>query len=186
LRQPLYHTVVPSAFGEFIIVWREDTAGSRICRLLLPGEGIPAEEVLPATRAGTGPESNVAIEEVAEQLRSFLKGAAVDFDLTLVDLGQCSEFQRRVLLAEYEIPRGRVTTYGRIARSLGVPGAARAVGTALARNPFPIIIPCHRAIRSNGELGGFRGGLKMKRALLELEGVAFSPTGRVLTDRFYC
>jgi methylated-DNA-[protein]-cysteine S-methyltransferase len=66
-----------------------------------------------------------------------------------------------------------------------VPGAARAVGTALARNPFPIIIPCHRTVRSNGDLGGFGGGLKMKRELLELEGVQFSTTGRVLTDRFY-
>ena len=78
-----------------------------------------------------------------------------------------------------------MSTYGRIARSLGMPNAARAVGTALSRNPFPIIIPCHRAIRSNGELGGFRGGLEMKRALLELEGVEFSATGKVLTGRFY-
>jgi methylated-DNA-[protein]-cysteine S-methyltransferase len=109
----------------------------------------------------------------------------VDFRLSLIDLEQCSEFQRRVLLAENKIPRGWVSSYGRIARRLGIPNAARAVGTALARNPFPIIIPCHRTVRSNGDLGGFGGGLKMKRELLELEGVQFSTTGRVLTDRFY-
>jgi methylated-DNA-[protein]-cysteine S-methyltransferase len=90
-----------------------------------------------------------------------------------------------VLLAEYEIPRSWVSTYGRIARSLGIPDGARAVGGALSRNPFPIIIPCHRAIRSNGELGGFQGGLRMKRALLELEGIGFSAEGKVLTERIY-
>jgi methylated-DNA-[protein]-cysteine S-methyltransferase len=122
---------------------------------------------------------------LAEQIQSCLKGEAVDFQVSLIDLGECSEFQREVLLAEHKIPRGWVSTYGRIAQSLGVPGAARAVGTALSRNPFPIIIPCHRTVRSNGDLGGFGGGLKMKRELLELEGVQFSTTGRVLTDRFY-
>jgi methylated-DNA-[protein]-cysteine S-methyltransferase len=185
LPESFYYTTVPSAFGEFSILWRETPAGPRIGRILLPSEGIPAEEVLLTTRAGTGPLSNKAIQGVAEQMQTYFKGQPVDFPLSLIDLKQCSGFQRRVLLAEYEIPRGWVSTYGRIARSLGVPNAARAVGTALSRNPFPIIIPCHRAIRSNGELGGFRGGLEMKRALLELEGVEFSTTGRVLTDRFY-
>jgi methylated-DNA-[protein]-cysteine S-methyltransferase len=184
-KQPLYHTAVPSAFGKFSILWRETPAGPRICRILLPSEGIPTGEALLTTRAGTGPVSNKAIEGVADQLQNFLKGNAVYFQLDLIDLIGCSEFQRRVLLAEYEIPRGWVSTYGRIAGSLGMPNAARAVGTALARNPFPIIIPCHRAIRSSGELGGFRGGIEMKRALLELEGVEFSKTEKVVTGRFY-
>ena len=111
--------------------------------------------------------------------------ASLVMDLDGIALEKCSEFQQRVLLAVHKIPRGWVSTYGRIARSLGIPGGARAVGRALSRNPFPIIIPCHRAIRANGELGGFRGGLKMKQALLELEGVEFSQTGKVLTDRIY-
>ena len=185
MHESFYYTTVPSAFGTLTIVWRETSEGPRVCRLLLPGERISAEEVMRATYVGIRPLSNPTIKALTEQLQSFLKGDAVDFRLSLIDLGQCSEFQRKVLLAEHEIPRGWVSTYGRIARSLGMPGAARAVGTALSRNPFPIIIPCHRAIRSNGELGGFRGGVKMKRALLELEGVEFSTTGKVLTSRFY-
>jgi methylated-DNA-[protein]-cysteine S-methyltransferase len=88
-------------------------------------------------------------------------------------------------LAEYGIPRSWVSTYGRIARTLGIPHGARAVGSALSRNPFPLVIPCHRAIRSNGQLGGFQGGLSMKRALLEREGVEFSGAGRVVTKRIY-
>ena len=183
--EPFYYTTVPSAFGTLRIVWRETSEGAKVRRLLLPGERIPAEEAMRTTYAGIRPLSNPTIEVLTEQIGSFLKGEAVDFEVRLVDLGECSEFQKSVLLAEHKIPRGWVSTYGRIARSLGLPKAARAVGTALSRNPVPIIIPCHRAIRSNGEVGGFRGGLNMKRALLELEGVEFSTTGRVLTDRFY-
>jgi methylated-DNA-[protein]-cysteine S-methyltransferase len=185
LLKSFYYTTVPSAFGTLSIVWRETSEGAKVCRLLLPSEWIPAEEVMRTTYAGIRPLSNPTIKLLAEQIRSCLKGEAVDFQVSLTDLGQCSEFQRRVLLAEHRIPRGWVSTYGRIAQSLGVSGAARAVGTALARNPFPIIIPCHRTIRSNGDLGGFGGGLEMKRALLELEGVEFSTTGKVLTSRFY-
>jgi methylated-DNA-[protein]-cysteine S-methyltransferase len=78
-----------------------------------------------------------------------------------------------------------VSTYRRIAGHLGVPGGARAVGNALATNPFPIVIPCHRAIRSDGTLGGYQGGLVMKRALLEQEGVDIDERGRVLSLGLY-
>ncbi len=131
------------------------------------------------------PLSHPAIEALADGMRRFLEGQQVDFPVSLIDLGQCSSFQRSVLLAEHRIPRGRVSTYGRIAAALGCPAAARAVGTALARNPFPIIIPCHRTIRSDGDPGGFGGGPHMKRALLELEGVEFTSTGKVAA-RFFC
>jgi methylated-DNA-[protein]-cysteine S-methyltransferase len=118
-------------------------------------------------------------------MERFLEGDPVEFDLGIVALEQCSAFQARVLRAEYRISRGWVSTYGRIARHLGVPRGARAVGSALARNPFPIIIPCHRAVRSDGRLGGFQGGPEMKRVLLAFEGVEVSPTGRVLTERVF-
>ena len=85
-----------------------------------------------------------------------------------------------MLEAEHGIPRGRVSSYGLIAARIGSPGGARAVGRALATNPFPIVVPCHRAIRSDGRLGGFQGGAGMKRALLEQEGIAVSPEGRVV------
>lgn len=185
MQDPLYSASVQSPFGTLSIVWRETSEGPKVRRLLLPDERIPANEVVRTTPADTGPLSNPAIKSLAEGIQCFLKGEAVQFHLGLIDLGECYGFQRRVLLAEHGIPRGWVSTYGRIAMRLGTPGAARAVGTALARNPFPIIIPCHRAIMSDGRLGGFRGGLRMKRALLELEGVEFSNSGRVLTSRYY-
>jgi methylated-DNA-[protein]-cysteine S-methyltransferase len=174
--ESLSYILLPSAFGTFCLVWQESERGPKVHQVLFPHEQTPA---------GASLLSCPAIAEVGERITSFLEGEAVDFELGILALERCSEFQKRVLMAEYKIPRGWISTYGRIARHLGIPGGARAVGGALARNPFPIIIPCHRAIRSNGELGGFRGGLEMKRAWLELEGIEFSQIGKVLTNRIY-
>ena len=89
-----------------------------------------------------------------------------------VDLSRVPLFERTVLQALRRIPAGQVRTYGEIARSLGKPAAARAVGTACARNPLPLLIPCHRVVRSDGKLGGYsmRGGVALKRQLLEAGG----------------
>lgn len=125
------------------------------------------------------------MDRLARGVHDFLSGRPVDFDIHIVDMSQCSSFQQRVLLAEFRIPRGWTSTYGRIARHVGQPRAARAVGAALASNPFPVVIPCHRAIRGDGGLGGFQGGLAMKRELLAHEGIRFSRRGMVLTEHIY-
>jgi methylated-DNA-[protein]-cysteine S-methyltransferase len=179
------YVLVPSAFGALSIVWRGAEAGPKVYRVFLPGERTSVQEVVQTAFPGADQRSCPAIAGLAARIGRFLEGDAVGFDLDLVALERCSEFQRSVLRAEHQIPRGWVSTYGRIARRLGVPGGARAVGGALSRNPFPILVPCHRAIRSDGQLGGFQGGLEMKRALLELEGVVVTPAGKVRTDRFY-
>ncbi|MEM2936516.1 MAG: MGMT family protein [Candidatus Bathyarchaeia archaeon] len=86
-------------------------------------------------------------------------------------LGDLTEFERSVLVATFEIPRGRVTTYKHIAEKVGRPRAYRAVGNALHRNPLAPIIPCHRVVKSDGSLGGYGGGAEAKRRLLEEEGI---------------
>jgi methylated-DNA-[protein]-cysteine S-methyltransferase len=105
------------------------------------------------------------------QLREYLAGARQAFDVP-VDLSGVSDFQRRVLLAASQVPRGQVTTYSDLARRIGRPGAARAVGQALSRNPVPIIVPCHRVLAADGSLRGYLGqrGTATKRKLLQLEG----------------
>jgi len=118
-------------------------------------------------------------------IQSFLSGKEVVFGTEMLDLDRCPPFQRRVLLAEHAIPRGYVSTYGRIARHLGIPGGARAVGNALSKNPFPLVIPCHRALRSDGSTGGFQGGAAMKVRLLEMEGASFLPDGKVLMEHLW-
>jgi methylated-DNA-[protein]-cysteine S-methyltransferase len=165
-------------------VWSETVDGPKVVHIYLPGEG--GEVYGPPT---DWPHATLRscpeIDELAAQMQRYLDGDPAEFSLDLLALGRRTYFQRRVLLAEYAIPRGRVSTYGRVARAVGIPGAARAVGQALARNPFPIIIPCHRAVRSDGSLGGYRGGVAMKRALLRLEGVAVNASDRVVVDQFY-
>jgi methylated-DNA-[protein]-cysteine S-methyltransferase len=88
-----------------------------------------------------------------------------------VDLRQLTEFQRQVLDTTASIPPGEVRPYGWVAREMGNDRAVRAVGSALARNPVPIAIPCHRVVRSDGELGNYAFGTPLKRTLLEHEGM---------------
>ncbi|MDX1971410.1 MAG: MGMT family protein, partial [Candidatus Sumerlaeia bacterium] len=78
-------------------------------------------------------------------------------------------FQQKVLQACYEIPKGRVETYGSLATRCGVPGAARAAGSVMATNPVPLLIPCHRVVRQGGEVGQYGGGAGMKTWLLQCE-----------------
>lgn len=90
--------------------------------------------------------------------------------ISIPRISSCPAFQQKVLRAVSAIPRSEVRTYKFIAKQIGNPKAARAVGRALATNPFPLIIPCHRVIGSDGKLGGYQGGIKMKQALLREEG----------------
>jgi len=112
-----------------------------------------------------------AVEQVMAQLREYFAGKRRRFDLP-VDLAAVTPFQQSVLDIACRIAPGQVWTYHRVAKELGRPDCSRPVGQALARNPVPIVVPCHRVIASNGSLGGYSGGsgLQAKRWLLRLEG----------------
>lgn len=111
--------------------------------------------------------------ELAEDLGGYFAGERVEFTRYRVDTGAMPPFQRKALAGARRIGYGEVRTYGWVARKAGNARAARAVGQAMARNPVPLVVPCHRVVASGGGLGGFGGGLELKRALLELEGVRF-------------
>ena len=113
---------------------------------------------------------------VGAELKAYFAGELTRFSLP-VDLRQVSPFTARVLRETRKIRFGQVTSYGEIAARIGSPGASRAVGGALGRNPVPIIVPCHRVLARGGRLGGFTGGLPIKRVLLGLEGRRFSAAG---------
>ncbi|WP_456432386.1 methylated-DNA--[protein]-cysteine S-methyltransferase [Thermosulfuriphilus sp.] len=118
------------------------------------------------------PPEEALADLLFEQLRIYLSGRPVSFEIPLDLRG--SSFQEIVWRALREIPFGATITYGQLACRIGRPRAARAVGMALAQNPVPILVPCHRVVAKGG-LGGFSGGLELKRFLLNLEGVFDEP-----------
>lgn len=120
---------------------------------------------------GGGGDQDALLGEFGNDLRRYFAGERVSFGRYRIALDGISPFLVACLLAARRIPHGQVRSYGWLAAAAGSPKAARAAGQAMARNPAPIIIPCHRVIASDGSLGGFGGGLAMKRRLLELEGV---------------
>jgi methylated-DNA-[protein]-cysteine S-methyltransferase len=116
------------------------------------------------------PQGHQTLRVALHQLDQYFNGRRKRFHLPL-DFSGATEFQKRIFRRLMEIPYGRIVSYGDIADEIGVAGAARAVGQAVGANPLPIVVPCHRVVRSDGKLGGYSGGLRRKVALLAVEGV---------------
>jgi methylated-DNA-[protein]-cysteine S-methyltransferase len=116
---------------------------------------------------------STAMKMIIQKLRSCCAGKKVSLSSVPLDWSSLTPFQQKVLRAAARIPCGSVATYGGLARKIGSPRGARAVGNALGRNPFPLLIPCHRVIKGDGGIGGFSGvaGVPLKKKLLGLEGV---------------
>lgn len=121
---------------------------------------------------GQGPDAAIAAEHLAEaltQLEQYFAGERTDFDLEL-DWSRTSEgFRRSVLQELVTVPYGSVVSYGELALRVGHPKAMRAVGTTMATNPLPIVVPCHRVVRTGGAIGNYGGGVDAKAWLLDLE-----------------
>lgn len=114
-------------------------------------------------------EGTEIVDRAARQLSNYFAGKQREFQIPLAPRG--TEFQQSVWRALQSIPYGQITSYGEIARQIGLPRASRAVGAANGANPIPIVIPCHRVIGASGTLTGYGGGLDIKEKLLLLEGI---------------
>ena len=125
-------------------------------------------------RGGSGNAGAALHKKTSLLLNKYIRGKTVKFGIPL-DLSGFTAFQKAVFRAARRIPHGETRTYSWIARRTGHPEAARAAGNALGANPVPIIIPCHRVVRSDGSPGGFSGGLFRKKALLALERAEKNP-----------
>lgn len=143
-----------------------------LVRVAFEREGF--EAVLESVATRLGPRVLQApdrLDPAARQLDEYFAGARTAFDLPL-DRSLSSGFRGRVHAYLPEIGYGRTESYGEVAAHLGNPGAVRAVGTACATNPLPVVVPCHRVLRSDGSVGGYLGGPAAKTTLLELEHAA--------------
>lgn len=158
---PSYDSI-PGPVGPLWIVWGVDGVTDAI--------PVPDEDTLLGILALRG--VHAAQGKLPDRLRSKIERALESGRLgTLpVDLSRLSSFQRNVLRKTAEIPPGEMRPYGWIAREIGNPGAVRAVGSALNKNPIPVLIPCHRVSRGDGEVGNYAYGPEMKRDLLRTEG----------------
>ncbi len=114
-------------------------------------------------------EDNLIIE-TKKQLEEYFRGKRKNFDLPL-DMTAGTWFQQEVWACLKKIPYGKTMSYGEVARALGRAGASRAVGNAVGKNPFLIVVPCHRVIKGDGSIGGFSSGLDKKRGLMQIENI---------------
>ena len=158
------HDVVDSPVGPLQIGW----SARGLCRISYTEDGF--EESL--ARAFGARVLRAPVDDVRRELDEYFEGRRMSFDLPL-DL-RVAPFHADVLRELALVPYGRTDTYGALARRAGRPGAARAVGTVMNRNPIPIVLPCHRIVGANGSLTGYAGGLEVKRRLLDLEGATLS------------
>jgi methylated-DNA-[protein]-cysteine S-methyltransferase len=155
----LVRTIVDSPIGPLTVVADDDAAA--VVEIRFPGAASPDVEVLPPD------DAHPVLAQAARELGEYFAGERTTFDVALAPRG--TPFQRAAWEALRTIPYGETVSYGEQARRLGDVNKSRAVGAANARNPIPIIVPCHRVVGSDGSLTGFGGGLGTKAWLLDHE-----------------
>ena len=163
----IYHHLFTTPFGTAAIVFQKKPF--LVTRIILPH---PNKRIVQTQIKAAGSRNRAcpgAVLALCRDIQASFEGAAIRAPWQLLDLSGLTPLQREVLEAVERIPQGEVRSYGEIAAQIGRPGACRFVGTTLAKNPFPICIPCHRVIRSDGSPGRFGGGTQLKEQLLALE-----------------
>jgi methylated-DNA-[protein]-cysteine S-methyltransferase len=158
------HTIIETQMGDLTLV----AADGVLTGVYYPGHWTRPDRTL------FGPRAEEGFEETERQFGEYLAGERTAFDVPTSAVGDT--FQQRVWTLLKGIPYGETTTYGELARDLGDPALARAVGRAVGSNPLSVIVPCHRVVGKDGKLTGYAGGLERKRFLLELEGLPVAIT----------
>lgn len=161
------YTIIDTELGKMGLVG----SGQGLRRIILPqpSPGVVLEFIMRDFPGAVTDPSRFG--DLPSRLGRYLRGEQVPFNDEL-DFNGASAFKRAVWVAARAVPYGQTRSYGWIARQIGNPGALRAVGQALAKNPFPIVVPCHRVIGKDGSLTGFEGGLELKRRLLKIEALS--------------
>jgi O-6-methylguanine DNA methyltransferase len=170
MKRKLAYALFDTALGRCAIAWSlrgivrlqfPDASDTTAVRRLARGDELVSTEPPPI------------IARAIDEIRRHLGGDPQTFRDLPLDWSGVADFHRRVYRAACAIPAGRTASYGELASRIGAPGAARAVGQALGKNPLPIVVPCHRVLAANGKMGGFSayGGVATKRRILAVEGL---------------
>ena len=172
------YTNISSPFSDsFYLLWANIKGKPKIIRLYLNKKDFLSD--IQQKQKKIKQNSCNEIENIKKNMRTFLQGQDVLFDTNLLFWNQITDFQKEVLLYTKTIPTGQIQTYSEIAVSINAPTAIRAVGNALSKNPFPILIPCHRVIKKDLSLGKYQGGILLKKKLLQLEKIKFDKNGKI-------
>jgi methylated-DNA-[protein]-cysteine S-methyltransferase len=166
MNETFYH-IFSTEFGYGAVLFRDQPVG--LLEILLP---TPDQERLKRKLSGRSREVQNPGPEIlrfVQTIREALSGKPVNLSFTEFNLETHTSLQKKVLQTVFEIPPGQTRSYGDIAKAVGKPKAARFVGTTMAKNPFPLLIPCHRVIKSDGTPGQYGGGTDLKVKLLEYE-----------------
>jgi len=180
-----YCTCLATSIGEIRVFWNQKGDVPSVESISLPEQVHGTDIPIPPAAPEISGKSHTEIDLLCLTIQDFLKGLDIELTLKGLNMDTCPPFQRKVLVQTCRIPKGKVMSYGQLAETIGIPKSARAVGSALAKNPFPLIIPCHRVVRADGSLGGFGGGLAMKRELLTKEGISLDRKRRVPAKYFW-
>lgn len=156
---------VPTPAGPLTFRWQ----GAAIAEINLPGTGGEAD---PSPAAGLHEDAPAWVADLAADLQRYFSGGGADLSrwLDRLDRSGITPFQKKVYAIVAAIPPGETMSYGEVAAQAGSPGGARAVGRAMATNPWAPIVPCHRVVPASGGLGGYGGGIALKERLLTMEG----------------
>ena len=161
----VYYSQFDSPIGQVLV------AGTLkgICYIALPGNTIEMVKKWCVKNLNDEDlvQSKKFMEQAVQEILDYLNGSQKPFSFPIHHVN--TSFRKRTLKAVFDIPYGQTASYSEIAKKIGNPKASRAVGSANANNPLPLVIPCHRVISNDGSIGGFGGGIKMKLTLLKLE-----------------
>lgn len=170
------HIIPESPIGEITIIWKDEP------RFIIEEIFISTPSEKSSSKAFDKYEQNEILEDAKskeldkflEELDNYLNEKDYTFSLKYLNLEKLSPFQRKVLIEEFNTKKGTVNSYKHLAKRIDNPKSYRAVGNALSKNPYPIVIPCHRTVKSDRTIGGYAGykeGIETKKTLLEIEGL---------------
>jgi methylated-DNA-[protein]-cysteine S-methyltransferase len=165
----MHYHIFSVTFGFMAILF--EVSPLSVKRILLPQKDKKSLERLVRAAGGTKERRHPIplLKDLVQKIQTYFEGRPIDCNWGILDLRNLTELQKKVLHETASIPYGSVRSYGEIAERIGHPKAARFIGATMARNAFPIVIPCHRVIGAKRRLGGYGGGLELKKRLLDLE-----------------
>jgi len=167
----MYYQIINAGNENIGVVWDRRNEKIKIKKIYLPEAKNKLLQRIKNDFSPVEKKPRKLPDGLARTIAALYQGKMQKVSLSALDMSELTSFAKKVLIQTWRIPRGRVASYSSLAAKTGRPRAARAAGKIMANNPFPIVVPCHRVIRADGTLGGFGGGLKMKKIMLQREGV---------------